>query len=195
MHIIGAGGGYIEKNADNMQRKERVIMIKGYVISVICISVIGSLVSMLTPSGECGGINKNMRLIYGLCVVIVCINPIKDIVKEINELDISGISEIPEPDSERYDELFDSSYGAAETENLKRGIKQMLYDRFQIDFSECSVSVKITDKEDGKRELSGIYITLSGSSIFKDTYEIEGYFEELFGCETVIAIGGINGTE
>ena len=56
---------------------------KGYIISVICISVITSLISMLTPDGEGGGIGKNMKLICGLCIVFVWINPIIMIVDGI----------------------------------------------------------------------------------------------------------------
>ena len=61
---------------------------KGYIISVMFITVVGSLVSMLAPDGEGGGLGRNNRLILGLCIVLVCINPIKSIILEIKDLDL-----------------------------------------------------------------------------------------------------------
>lgn len=158
---------------------------KGYIISVMCVSIIGSIISMLAPDGEGGGIGKHIRLILGLCVVIVCINPIKDIVDYINELDFSVITASGEDESDRYSEIFDNTYGAAEAENLKSGIKQMLYDRFGIDPSECEVGVVISDE----RKLSRVIITLYGSAVWKNTNEIEDYLSQIFKCEIVSIIG------
>lgn len=164
-------------------------MIKGYILSVMCISIIGSLISMLSPDGDGGGIGKNTRLIFGLCVVLVCINPIKDIFLLIKDLEFDSIIELPDGEGDRYDEIFDSSYSAAEIENLKVGIKQMLCDRFNIDSMECSVSVKAIPAGEGKSRLEHIFITLYGSAIFKNTDEIEEYIGKIFGCEVITAIG------
>ncbi len=155
----------------------------------MCISIVGSLVSMLTPDGEGGGISKNMRLIFGLCVVIVCINPIKEMVVLIDELDIGSVIDIPEEDEDKYNDIFNSSYTSAEIENLKMGIKQMLSDRFDIDSSECSVSVNSALGDGGRNMLKSITVILYGSAIFKNTDEIERYFENIFGCEVITAIG------
>ena len=164
-------------------------MIKGYILSVMCISIIGSLIAMLSPEGEGGGIGMNTRLIFGLCVVLVCINPIKDIVLQIKDLDFDSNIGLPDGEDDRYDEIFDSSYSAAEIENLKGGIKQMLSDRFNIDGPVCAVSVKVTSAGEGKSRLEHIFITLYGSAIFKNTDEIEDYFGKIFGCEIITAIG------
>ena len=164
-------------------------MIKGYILSVMCISIIGSLIAMLSPEGEGGGIGKNTRLIFGLCVVLVCINPIKDIVLQIKDLDFDSNIGLPDGEDDRYEEIFDSSYSSAEIENLKGGIKQMLSDRFNIDGTECAVSVKVIPAGEGKSRLEHIFITLYGSAIFKNTDEIEDYFGKIFSCEIITAIG------
>lgn len=158
---------------------------KEYIVSVICISVIGCIVSMLSPDGEGGGISKHMRLIFGICVVIVCINPIKDMVSYINEVDLGVIVGTPEQESDGYGDLFDSAYGAAEVGNLKNGIKQMLFDRFGIDSSECEIGVVLTDD----RELSRIAVTLYGGAVWKNTNEIEDYLGDIFNCEIITVIG------
>ena len=161
---------------------------KGYIISVICISVITSLISMLTPDGEGGEIGKNMKLICGLCIVFVSINPIIKIVDGIKSLDIESIVEETE-DEEKYQDKFDSSYTAAELANLKSGIKQMLSDRFGVDMSECDVALTVQKNENGQSELVRIFITLYGSAIFKNTAEIEKCLCDIFNCEIVTAIG------
>ena len=158
---------------------------KGYIISVIGISIIGSVISMLSPDGEGGGISKHIRLVYGLCVVIVCINPINEMINYINELDIVSILEPTESESDRYEEIFDGAYEAAEVDNLKNGIKQILNDRFGIDGSECKVSVTLNEN----REFSRVIITLFGSAVWKNTNEIEAYLGNILRCEIISVIG------
>ncbi len=170
---------------------------KGYIISVICISVIGSLVSMLTPDGEGGGISKNMRLVFGLCVVLVCINPIKNIIFQLNDLTIDQILPPTNESEEKYEEFFNSAYTSAEVENLKEGIYKMLEDIYQIVREDCEVSVKLSEKNGQessdlgteKRKLDTIYITLYGGAIFKNTDEIEEYLSAIFVCNVVTIIG------
>ena len=162
---------------------------KGYIISVMCISVIGSLVSMLAPEGEGGGLGRNYRLVLGLCVVLVSINPIKSIIFEIKDLDFGSMVEIPDTESEKYEEYFNGSYSSAEVENLKSGIYQLLAERFSIPRENCSVTVSLRQGEGDARVLERISITLYGSAIFKNTTEIEDYFGEIFGCEIITIIG------
>ncbi len=144
---------------------------------------------MLTPEGEGGGLSRNMRLVFGLCVVLVCINPIKSIILQINDLDIGSVIDMPDSNDEKYEELLNSAYTDAEVESLKNGIYQMLSDRFGIPREDCSISVRLTQGESAKKELEIIYITLYGGAIFKNTAEIEEYFGAIFNCEIITVIG------
>ena len=157
-------------------------------MSVICITAIGTLVSMLAPDGEGGGISHNIKLIYGVCIVFVCIYPIKNIITTVNELDIGSIVETPEINKGKYKDILDSSYSAAEIEILKNGIRQILHDRFDIDYSECKVDVSLTENN-GKKELRRVLITLYGTAIWKDTGEIERVLSDMLACEILTAIG------
>ncbi len=177
------------KIPQNKQNEREVRKIKLYVMSVICITAIGTLVSMLAPEGDGGGISRNIKLVYGICVVFVCIYPIKNIITTVKELDMGSIVEIPEQNEDKYKDILDSSYTAAETENLKNGIKQILHDRFDIDSSECKVETSFSQITDGKRELRRVLITLYGSAIWKDTGEIESVLGRILSCEIVTAIG------
>lgn len=159
--------------------------VKGYIISVICVSIVGSIASMLSLEGENGGLGKHFRLIFGICIVLVCLNPIKDIFNYIenakNEWIVEGIVQ----NEEKYSEMFDKSFAAAEITNLKNGIKQLLNDRFDIDPAECEIAVSLNDSGDIKR----IFITLYGRAVWKDTAEIENYLFNIFKCEIVTAVG------
>lgn len=162
---------------------------KLYVMSVICITAVGTLVAMLAPDGEGGGISRNIKLVYGVCVVFVCIYPIKNIIIAIKELDIGLVVETPEQNEDQYKDILDSSYSSAEVESLKNGIRQILHDRFDIDSSECRVDVSFSEEADGKRTLRRVLVTLYGSAIWKDSAEIEDVLGRILSCEIVTAIG------
>ena len=162
---------------------------KLYVISVICITAVGCLVSMLAPEGEGGGISRNIKLVYGICVAFVCMYPIKNIITTVNELDIGSVVETPSQNDEEYKDILDSSYSSAEIINLKNGIKQILYDCFDIDGSECKIDVSLTQTSNGDKKIQRVLVTLYGSAIWKDTGEIERTLESILSCEIVTAIG------
>ena len=159
---------------------------KGYIVSVIGVCIVGTVVSVISPNGESGGISKHIRLIIAVCVVSVCINPVFDAVNYINDINFDGLIENDGKTESDYKDMFENSYSAAEINNLKVGIKQLLYDEFGVDGAECSVSVSLSN-ESGK--ISRIFITLYGSAMFENTGEIENYFGDLFDCEIVTAIG------
>lgn len=166
-----------------------LVKIKGYIISVMCISVIGSLISMLAPEGEGGGLGGKFRLVYGLCVVLVCINPIKSIVLEIKDLDLNEIVGDLDGNTDNYADYLNNAYTAAEVESLKSGIRQMLSDRFGVASENCEVEVSLYEGEGERAELESICITLYGPAIFKNTAEMEEYFGAIFECEIITVIG------
>ena len=43
---------------------------KNYIISIIIVGVIGSLVTLLSPDGEGGGLKKHVSLAVGLCMIL-----------------------------------------------------------------------------------------------------------------------------
>ena len=156
-----------------------------YVISIICVSIVGTVVSILSPDGEGGGLLRHVRLIFGLCLVIVCINPIMQIIESVREMDFELITPDIEDESDKYYDIFEDSYSKSEIANLKSGIKQMLYDKFSIDPSECEIAIILSDRGD----LNRISVTLYGGAVWKDTGEIENYLYRAFGCEIVSIIG------
>ena len=163
---------------------------KNYIISIIIIGVIGSLVTLLSPDGEGGGLKKHVGLAVGLCMILFFATPIMSLMQSISELDVSAL--VPKADDAEiaeYESIFESGLSAAEVENLREGIANILRERFEIEAEQCLVTVKITSDGSGKRELGRVFIRLFGTAIWKDTGEIERYLEELLGCDVTTAVG------
>lgn len=163
---------------------------KSYIISIICVGVIGSIISLIASEGEGGGLGKHVRLAVGCVLILTCISPLGELIEGIRGLDLSGlVPEVNEGAVEEYESIFGDSYAAAELSSLKDGIAAMLKERYGIERSECEVAVVADRDKSGNLELKRVFITLYGSAIWKDTGEIERYLGGLFGCEIVTAIG------
>jgi stage III sporulation protein AF len=155
-----------------------------YVMTVIVSGMVGAVVMQLAPSGE---MKKYVRIAVSLVLVIVCISPLLSLAEEVQGLDLSFLSEEDGEKNAEYREVFEAGYGAAEEENLRAGIKAFLYDRFGVEESEVTVSLRISE-ENGERRLERIFLTLCGSAIWKDTGEIERELGALLGCEVITAV-------
>ena len=163
---------------------------KTYIILVVIVSVIGSIVSIISPDGEAGGLKTHVRLAVGIAIIPICVYPLFAFVNEMKNFDYHEImGEVNQESYENLDNIFEESYALAEEGNLKDGIARILNERFEVERSECFVSVKIVKNEGGERRLEQIFINLYGSAIWKNTVEIESYFESIFGCEVVTAVG------
>ena len=156
---------------------------KEYIISIVAVALLGALISLISPDGEGGGILRNVKAVIGVCIVVVCIGPFLSFISSLTELKAELL--LPPQSQQEYDYTFDSAYGAAEISSLKDGIKAILKDKFDIEDTECRITVSISEG----RRLERVFVTLYGSAIWKDTGEIEDYLGKLFGCEIVTAIG------
>ncbi|MBE6684812.1 MAG: hypothetical protein E7592_04095 [Ruminococcaceae bacterium] len=163
---------------------------KSYIISIICVGVIGSIISLIAPEGEGGGLGKHVRLTVGCVLILMCVSPLGELIEGLRELDFSGlVPEVNDGAIEEYESIFGNSYEAAELSSLKEGIAAMLEERYGVAREDCKVEVIADRNGSGELELKRIFITLYGSAIWKDTGEIERYFGGIFDCEIVTAVG------
>lgn len=158
---------------------------KGYIISIVCVALIGALTSFISPDGEGGGLLRQVKAVVGICIVVVCIGPFFSLIDSLNSFEPELA--LPEQSQQQYEAIFNSAYSSAEISSLKSGIKSILKDKFGIDESECKIKVSINSGADKK--LDRVFIILFGSAIWKDTGEIEKYLGDLLECEIVTAIG------
>ncbi len=158
---------------------------KEYIISLLLIGAVGSLVVLLAPEGEGGGLQKHLRFAVALVTAAVCLLPLTDLLKKFSNLDIEALLPDVSAEEGQYDEIFKESYSQAEVADLRRRIGGALSQRFGISENEAAVSVKLSTE----RQLEMIMLRLYGTAIWMDTKEIEKYLMTLYGCEVVIAIG------
>lgn len=161
---------------------------KEYIISIIIVSVIGSVVSVLAPEGEGGGLSRHVRLAAGVCLILVCFAPTLKAIEWLREFDIEAVFPDDEEDQIDYESIFDKAYSDAEIDNLCEGIKAVVTQKFGLDPLSFKVSVKLSG-EGSEKSLSRVTLTLYGSSIWADTGEIERYLSQLLGCEIITIIG------
>ena len=161
---------------------------KEYVMLLLIMGMVSTIVTILSPEGERGGIGKLVRFATGVCLIAVCVSPMASFLERLSHFDLSEILPSEEKTGVEYESVLENGYLYAEVENTREGIKELLNERFEIDASEVDVSMKLT-AEDGSRRIERILITLYGQAIWKDTRAIEEYLGGLFGCEVITAIG------
>ena len=161
---------------------------KEYLFSIIIVSIIGSVVSVLSPEGEGGGLSRHVKLAAGVCVILVCFAPAVNAIEWVRDFDIESVLPDAEGDKTEYESIFDSTYSDAETDLLCEGIKAMVAERSGLDPLSFTVSVRLSG-EGNDRRLSRVTLTLYGSAIWADTGEIERYLSSALGCEIVTIIG------
>lgn len=161
---------------------------KQYILSVITVAIAASIVSALCPDGERGGLSRAVKLVSALCIILVCFAPAQDAITWLSELDIESVLPDTQDKNDEYESIFMDSYGYAEEQNLKEGIKSLLLDRFGIDPLCVEVSLHFYEGQDTRR-LERVTLTLYGSAIFADTGEMERQLSSLLGCRIVTVIG------
>lgn len=162
---------------------------KTYIISIIITGIIGSIISLLSPEGEGGGLAKHVRLAVGCALILTCITPLGELIGGLREIDLGALIPEIESGAEEYESIFEGSYTASELSSLKEGLAVMLEEKFGVAREDCEIKVSVERNSSESLELKRIFITLYGSAIWKDTGEMEQYLGELFGCEIVTAIG------
>ena len=163
---------------------------KAYIISVVIVGIIGSIIGILSPDGEGGGLKRQVKTVVGIAIIPVCIFPLISFAETLDGIDTEAIfGEVDEEKRQELESIFENEYFLAEEQNLREGIARLLLERFGIDSSECYIAVTVNTDGEGNRRLEQIYVELYGSAVWKDTGAIEKYLVELFSCRTVVAVG------
>ncbi len=154
---------------------------KEYLLSLIICSILAAVVCFISPSESLRG---NQKLIAGLCIICIMTRPAVSVINFIRELDITLY--IPSAPSEEYrdeweDYLKDYGEGA---------VRDYVCSELEMTFGVSAKRVSVTYKGDGEGiAIEKIYIELPQSAAFKDTAKIEVYFEKIFDCEVITAVG------
>ena len=160
-----------------------------YLISLIAAALVASLVGILTPEGERGGIARHMRLLIALVLLCTLIAPIKETITSL--MDFAGgespLPEIGDVGEEDYQKELEEAMSISSKTYLIQLLTQALEREFSITSGEVRCAVRWSDGGSEARPTL-VTVILSGRAIWCDPTPIEQYVTSLFGCECVTAI-------
>ena len=155
-----------------------------YVLRVVGAAFCVGLLEELLP-GECGS-KTYVRFLTGLCLLAILIAPVGRLLASLP--DALGELSVPEEQAENeYERILRENLGEAVRQRLGEAVKRDLAERFGVKHERTEVGIRLS--EDGTLAVSRLIVTLRGSDIFKNPYEIEQYFSELLGCECLVRVG------
>ncbi|MBQ9784737.1 MAG: hypothetical protein IJW29_04470 [Clostridia bacterium] len=160
---------------------------KAYLLTVIAASLITSLVGILSPSGERGGLSKHTGLVTALFLVCILASPVKGALEQLLTWS-DGDLPLPEgTQKEDYEELLGQSTELSSKRYFTQCLTETLQTQFGLDAGtvRCAVQWRETD---GTASPSHVTVILSGSAIWKDPHAIEDYVRTLLDCECDVAV-------
>lgn len=154
---------------------------KEYLIGLIICSLLATIVCFITPGESLRG---HQKFVAALCMVCIMAKPIVALVDFVCDFDISiYIQEQSEEDYRDEWEDYLKDYGEGAVEDY---VSSELKSTFGVSAKKISVRLRGDTSEP---EIERIYIELPQSAAFKDTAKMEIYFEKIFNCEVITAIG------
>ena len=159
---------------------------KEYIISLITAALLASLIGLLSPQSEGGGLSRHLRLLTSLFLLCVLLSPAVELLLSLKNDTLDGV--LPDgapPQKEEYQQSLDEALSSATGTYLAALLTDALETEFSIPEGEvrCSVTLRADNTHPEK-----IRVILSGSAIWKDPERIEAFVTERIGCECVTAI-------
>lgn len=162
---------------------------RGYVIGLFGLAVCCALVELFSPEGEGGGISRHVKMLSGVCLLLVLWTPLSALLRgggDLPERLANAIENWLSEGEERQEDFSQIWQGEQERLDLmyaSETIKQLLIDRFEI--SDEDITVQVETDETGER-MSLVRIALRGQAIWRDTHQMQSYLNEILQCESMI---------
>ncbi len=162
---------------------------EAYVISVIAASLIATVIGILTPRGERGGIAAHVKLLTSLFMICVLVSPLKGVIQRIEELssgdwrDLFGEVAVEED----YRAQMEHTMQEASTEYFTQMLTQALESQFDMQSGTVRCCVEWSPDSENLHP-TRVTVILSGASIWKNPHAIESFVTELLDCTCVTAI-------
>ncbi len=158
---------------------------RDYFLSVILTALFGGITTELLP--ENSGVKPHLKLLTGLCVLLVLVLPAKDAIASVAELagrlDLGALIEGEEERGE-YEDILDSALSRYSEEEIGRCLGALIGKRFDLREGDCRARVWLGDGGEVRKAL----ILLSGSAVLTDPYAIEAYVNGLLDCPCDVAV-------
>lgn len=155
-----------------------------YILSVVGAAFCVGLLEELLPSEF--GSKAYLRLLTGLCLLAIMLAPVGRCLAGLSEL-FGELSLIEEEEENAYERILRENLGETVRGELCEAVKRDLRERFGVKNERTEVGVQLGEGE--TLSVARVVITLKGSDILKNPYEIEEYFGELLRCECRVRAG------
>lgn len=156
---------------------------KEYITSILVISIICFVARELLSSTN---LASHISFVSGICIFLVAIMPLVSVIGEIRNISFDDLLD-ENTDETEYESIFEDYIENAEIDLIKREIRQIVSEKFDLDPAEVKINIKYN--EEGKEKLERVSVTLLGSAAFANSNEIKEYLEIRLACEIVVIIG------
>ncbi len=158
-----------------------------YIGSILITSAASGLICAFMPDSS--NISKYIKFITALVMVSIILMPVIEIVSDTDSLfDIMSekIAEISKPN----DNIIIPESGKwivnESVNNIADSLKTMLSRKFDIAEENILIEVIVDDSDISEITVEKIKVTLAGTAVWKDSYEIENYIRDMLECDTEI---------
>lgn len=165
-----------------------------YLLSVILSSISIGLCDILVPKHN--GIDRLVKFIGMLIILIVSVNPVMEAIGEIDQGILDGIkNDLTVKDEsylDEYNSIFEQYLNDYSIDEIQEYIKKILEQKYSIPSEECRIQID-TEQLESQLTITNVRVLLSGTSIFKNPYKIESEIESIFSCECQVLIDTVGG--
>ena len=159
---------------------------KEYFISVIAVSLVGSIIVSLAPGG---GVAKNMKLLCALCTAACIIFPLGTFWgNSISSADIESLFATETNEEYNYGEIYNNSLNKYNVINSENALKNEINQEFELKNDAFDVKM-IWDEESDVFCISCVRVYIYPEGVSVDPRKIEKYISERVGCKCEFVYG------
>ncbi len=161
-------------------------MMSTYILTLLAASLAAAVIELLSPKGEGGRIASHVRLVAGLFLLVMLLEPLQEGLNLLRSA-AAGELTIRLPQASDIHDTADYGYAFWDTvEAVSRGeveawVTEILEAEFSIPPSDCVVEA-VCERDGDGLVLRELRIGLRGKYMLKDPHPIEAYFSERLGC-------------
>lgn len=158
-----------------------------YIMNVVGVAILSGLADQILP--EKGKLRAHVRLLCGLCLLLVMVAPLGKVLSSLPSLFEDGMAAIENAGdvTGEYDNILEGTVKEAVRMELAEALAQKLQKEFGVNADTVEIGVSFEDGE--LLRLKKVVVTLTGKDIFRNPYTIEEALSSLLGCECVVVIG------
>ena len=166
-----------------------------YILTLLAASLAVAVIELLAPKGEGGRLASHVRLVAGLFLLVLLLNPLREgisLLRKAADGDLTLRLDSPMDltyDSAAYDRVFRDTLAEVGRGEVEAWVTNTLQTEFSIPPSDCAVEA-VCEADGEKISLRELRIGLSGAYRLQNPHPIEVFFAEKLGCACYVTVLG-----